>query len=87
MTIAASNKQFLAFTGNLRRPSAVIFDNPGDMLEAMFGPSQHDAHVVRWRKHLWRVERDKWNDAADARVREALVEINNEYRARRKCSC
>lgn len=29
----------------------VLFDNAQDMLTAMFGPSQHDAHVIRWR--IW----------------------------------
>lgn len=40
--------------GTIRREQingAILFDNAQDMLTAMFGPSQHDAHAIRW--HIW----------------------------------
>lgn len=60
---------------------AIIFKSAAAMIEAMFGPApapQHDAHV----KALDDKHHADWLDAADARVRAAVVEINAEYRAR-----
>jgi hypothetical protein len=46
---------------------AVIFDTAEDMLTAMFGPSQHDAHVREFKIERGEIELTPWQRS----VREA----------------
>ena|SRR3990167_3496178 len=54
---------------------AVIFETPDAMINALFGPPQHDAHVKRRHQHQWLAARqaafDSANDRVDAEIKEA----------------
>lgn len=68
-----------------RKPfsGAVIFPTAEAMLEAMFGPAQHDCHVSAFRRHQTMKERAAWLDAADARLAAATQQIIDRMRAGR----
>ena len=56
MNIASRDKQFLSLVGTLQassRPTAFIFDTPGDLIEGVFGPQQHDHHCLTRKRYLW----------------------------------
>jgi len=60
---------------------ALIFPTAEAMMEAMFGPSQHDLHVKAFRQHLINQERAAWLDAVDARLAAATQQIIARMRA------
>lgn len=68
-----------------RKPfsGAIIFPTAEAMMEAMFGPPQHDHHVKALRQHEALKERTAWLDAADARLAAATQQIIARMRAGR----
>lgn len=54
------------------------------IFEGMFGPQQHDQHVVARKRFIRRQEHAVWLDAADERVRAAAARIIRDMRAKRE---
>ena len=63
------------FGGGPWPQGAIITKTPTDLLEIMFGPPDHDAHVNCWRRHLWVTDQLAWADAANERVRQHVSTI------------
>jgi hypothetical protein len=58
------------FGGRWPSNAVIITKCPTDLLEIMFGPADHDAHVSAWRRHNRITAQLAWADVAHARVRQ-----------------
>lgn len=61
--------------------TVIITKCPTDLLEIMFGPADHDAHVGAWRHHQSIAAQLAWADAAYERVRQHVNTIIARERA------
>jgi len=73
-----------ALFGGAAWPSAgaYLFSSASDCLAFMFGPSEHDAHVQRWRTHRWLTAQLATYPARAAAVDALLEQWRDDFRAR-----
>lgn len=60
------------------------FATPDEFFESVFGPRQHDAHIIAHRQHAWLTRYKLAMAAADARVQAATEKLIRAERARRE---
>lgn len=59
----------------------MIFETPYDFFTALEGPPQHDAHVVKYRGHLWLEHKRKEYSLRSTIVSQFVTEYINRHNA------
>jgi hypothetical protein len=63
--------------------TALIFSSPEDLITALLGPRQHDAHVETRRRHNWLTDREAQSALASLAAMQCAAEIIADIKARR----